>query len=260
MSTHSIQQTTTTTAPAPRDQVRAVPITAAFSWLKAGIEDFRCAPGRSLFYGALFAAACGATTALTLNLPWLTLGFLTGLLLMGPYLATGLYVAARQLEAGEPVSIRAALRLLRERSTNLALFAVILVVVMDAWVRVSSLLFAIHFGLFSPSIQGYLGLLSGQGDPWVLVYFVAMGALLAAAVFVTCAVAVPLMVDRDRNPIDAIGASIRAVRRNWPAMLVWAALIATLTGIGILTFFTALVVLFPVLGYATWHSYRALVE
>jgi uncharacterized membrane protein len=71
--------------------IRNVGIADPFRWIGAGIRDFRRAPGKSLLYGALFLAACLATYALTMSLPWFTLAFLTGLLLLGPYLATGLY-------------------------------------------------------------------------------------------------------------------------------------------------------------------------
>lgn len=240
--------------------IRNVGIADPFRWIGAGIRDFRRAPGKSLLYGALFLAACLATYALTLSLPWFTLAFLTGLLLLGPYLATGLYIAARQMEAGEPTSIHEAWRTLMARKTNLALFALFLGLVMAAWVRLSALLFAIKFDLFSPSIEGYLGILSGQGDPWVLAYFVGIGFILAATVFITSAVAVPMIVDRDAGPFAAIATSARAVTQNWPAMLIWAGLIVTLSAVGIATFFAGLVVLFPVLGYATWHSYRAMVD
>ncbi|WP_295399849.1 hypothetical protein [uncultured Thiocystis sp.] len=42
-------------------------------------------------------------------------------------------------------------------------------------------------------------------------------------------------------------------------MLLWAALIVLLGGIGLLTLFVGMILLFPVLGYATWHSDRRLV-
>jgi uncharacterized membrane protein len=41
-------------------------------------------------------------------------------------------------------------------------------------------------------------------------------------------------------------------------MALWAGLIATLTVLGIATSFVAMLVIFPVLGYATWHSYKRL--
>ncbi len=258
MSTHAIEGPARGTL--GTHGVRKVGVADPFRWIGAGIRDFRCAPGKSLLYGALFAAACWVTYALTLSLPWFTVAFLTGLLLIGPYLATGLYIAARQMQAGEPTSIRDAWRTLAARKTNLALFALFLALVMAAWVRLAALLFAVKFDLFSPSIEGYLGVLSGQADPVVLGYFAGIGFLLATTVFVTSAIAVPMIVDRDSSPFAAISASARSVRLNWAAMLVWAALIVVLSTIGIATFFIAFVVLFPVLGYATWHSYRAMVE
>jgi uncharacterized membrane protein len=89
--------------------------------------------------------------------------------------------------------------------------------------------------------------------------FVGIGSVLAITVFVTSAVSVPLIIDRDQDPLSAIRTSARAVGRNWPAMSLWAALIVILTAVGVATFGVGLVVLFPVLGYATWHSYRDLV-
>ena len=258
MNAHAIKHPTHDTRRGP--EVRAVGIAEPFRWIAAGVRDFRRTPGRSLLYGVLFAAVCLATYALTAALPWFTVAFLTGLLLIGPYLATGLYVAARQMESGESVSIRAAWQTLVARKTNLALFALFLALVMAAWVRLAALLFAIKFDLLSPSIEGYLGILSGQGDPAVVIYFVVIGFLLAATVFVTSALAVPMIVDRDSGPFTAIAASARAVAHNWPAMLVWAAIIVALTAVGIATFFAGFAVLFPVLGYATWHSYRAMAE
>jgi uncharacterized membrane protein len=43
-------------------------------------------------------------------------------------------------------------------------------------------------------------------------------------------------------------------------MLVWGALIALLTAIGFATAFIGLIVLMPLVGHATWHAYRALIE
>jgi uncharacterized membrane protein len=258
MTTETLHATPVSTTSA--SEIRSVRLGEPFAWLRAGWRDFAAAPGVSLLYGAIFALACLGLVALTRQLPWFTIAFLTGLLAMGPFLAAGLYTAARQLAAGEPVSVRAGLGLLRSRSTNLALFAVFLALIMAAWVRLSALLFAVKFGTFSPSIEGYLGVLGGSGgDPIVWAYFVSIGLALAGVVFVTSAVAIPLILDRDAGPITAMQTSARAVARNWPAMLVWAGLIVVLTTVGIASFFVAMLMIFPVLGYATWHSYRRLV-
>jgi len=240
------------------DQPR-VDLSEPLDWLTAGFGTFRAAPGASLFYGVLFSLACLAVLGLARELPGFAVAFLSGLLLVGQFLAAGLYTAARQLEAGSPVSIAAGVGLLLRRQVNLGLFAVLLAVIMLAWLRLSALLFDLQTGAAPPSMESYLGLFHGGGDPWVVFYFTGIGFLLAVTVFVISAVAIPLIVDRDAGPLAAVRTSARVVARNIPAMTIWAAFIVALTGIGILTFFVAMVVLFPVLGYATWHSYRGLV-
>ncbi|CRI65728.1 Integral membrane [Thiocapsa sp. KS1] len=239
--------------------IHRVDIAEPLDWLAAGLRTLAAAPAPSLLYGTLFTIACWVTLALTRALPWFTIAFFTGLLLLGPFLAAGLYVAARQQEAGEPVSVRAGFELVRERRTNLSLFALLLGLIAAAWVRLSALLFAVKFNTLSPSIEGYVGILSGNFDPVVMAFFFGIGFLLAAVVFTISAVAVPMILDRDVGPITAMQTSYRVVRSNLSAMTLWAALIVAVSGIGILTLFVGMIVLFPVLGYATWHSYRRLV-
>ncbi len=250
-SDHSLDSTAPTT--------RVVDIAEPLAWLANGAVTFARAPTHSLLYGALFALACWVTLWLTWSLPWFAIAFLTGLMLLGPFLASGLYSAARQQEAGQPVKIRAGLDLIWERRTNLSLFVLFLGLIAAAWVRLSALLFAIQFSTFSPSIESYRGLLQGDFDPMVGGLFVGVGLLLASAVFVTSAVAIPMILDRNAGPITAIQTSMRVFARNWPAMLLWAALIVAMTGIGILTGFIGMIAIFPWLGYATWHSYRDMV-
>jgi uncharacterized membrane protein len=54
-------------------------------------------------------------------------------------------------------------------------------------------------------------------------------------------------------------ASLWAVRLNWQPMALWAALIAGFMALGIVTIFVGLVVMFPLVGHATWHAYRDVV-
>jgi uncharacterized membrane protein len=241
-------------------EIAKVAVSAPFKWLGKGIKDFRQIPGLSLLYGLLFTGLCGGVYLLLSNAPWYAMAYLTGLVVLGPFLASGLYVASRDIEAGEIPSIDRSLRLLIQRKTYLALFSVILALVMAAWVRLSALLFAVKFNTLTPSMDAYIGMLTSP-EGWItLSYFVGIGFILAATVFVVSAVAIPLILDKDEDFITAIQTSYRVVMKNLPAMAVWAALIVVITAIGIATAFIGLAVLFPILGYATWHSYRATVK
>jgi uncharacterized membrane protein len=89
--------------------------------------------------------------------------------------------------------------------------------------------------------------------------YIGSGAVLAALVFSMSVVAVPLMIDRHASASDAIRASARASFANLPAMLLWSALIVAVTAIGFVTLLVGMVVVAPLLGYATWHAYRDLI-
>ncbi|MGY3459813.1 putative membrane protein [Bradyrhizobium sp. LM3.4] len=68
------------------------------------------------------------------------------------------------------------------------------------------------------------------------------------------------MLDRHATAIDAIRASLRAVAANPVAMAGWGLVVAALLVIGSLPLFVGLAVVLPVLGHATWHLYRRVVE
>ena len=56
--------------------------------------------------------------------------------------------------------------------------------------------------------------------------------------------------------VSACVSSIHAVLRNKSTMLLWGFLIAALTLIGFATAFLGLIIVMPVLAYASWHGYR----
>ena len=102
-------------------------------------------------------------------------------------------------------------------------------------------------------------MLAFENAEFVIAYLV-IGSGFAAFIFSISAVAVPLMLDRDKDAVSAMLLSLAAVAKNPLPMLVWAILIVTLAGIGFATAFIGLIVMIPILGHATWHAYRALVQ
>ena len=73
-------------------------------------------------------------------------------------------------------------------------------------------------------------------------------------------IALPLMLDRKTDAITAAIASLVACGRNPGPMLLWAACIVVLVGVGFANFFFGLIATMPLVGHATWHAYRDLVE
>jgi uncharacterized membrane protein len=73
-------------------------------------------------------------------------------------------------------------------------------------------------------------------------------------------VSFPLMLDRHAGAGDAMVTSLRAVARNPVPMAAWGLIVAVLLVLGSLPFFLGLAIVIPVLGHATWHLYRKVIE
>jgi uncharacterized membrane protein len=86
------------------------------------------------------------------------------------------------------------------------------------------------------------------------------GFVFATVVFVLSVVSFPMIVDRGVDVPTAIQTSIRAVMANPVAMGMWAFIVASALLLGSLPFFVGLSIVLPVLGHATWHLYRKVVE
>ena len=87
-----------------------------------------------------------------------------------------------------------------------------------------------------------------------------MGGVLAAPIFASSVVAMPLLLDRRASVLQAVLTSWRVVLANPGPMAVWAALIMLLVLVGFATAMLGLIVVVPVLGHASWHAYRSLVD
>ena len=90
--------------------------------------------------------------------------------------------------------------------------------------------------------------------------WLALGGVLAAPMFASSVVAMPLLLDRSIGVWAAVLTSWRAVMANPVPLALWAALISLLTLAGMVTAMLGLVVIVPWLGHASWHAYLDLVD
>lgn len=240
-------------------EVRHVGALAPFAWLAAGWGDFRRRPLPSLFYGVCFAVG-GWCLVFTFRQAYEYVSALvTGFFLVGPFLATGLYVLSRQREQGEPVLLRPSLVAWRPNASAIGIFAVVLAIVLLVWARASLIVFALFYTGEMPSVHGFLTQLVSVDNLEFLVAYFCVGGFFALLVFAISVVSLPMMLDRGTDGIVAVLTSLKAFGANVPAMIVWGLLISALVGAGFALALVGLVVAVPIVGHATWHAYRALV-
>ena len=243
----------------PFPPIRTVGPMAAFEWLAHGLRDMRRAPAASLAYGIVFALMGGLITLVFRNAYELTSALTAGFLLVGPFLATGLYDISRRLERDGSVRFADTTTAWRANLGAFSLFSLVLTIIALIWARASLVTFALFFSSGMPTLKSFMAqVVSVEHVDFLLTYF-AVGALFAGIVFAVSVVSVPMMLDRGTDTIVAALTSVRALFTNPLPLATWALLIVAIIGIGFATFFVGLVVAVPLIGHATWHAYRSLV-
>ncbi|KAB2970477.1 DUF2189 domain-containing protein [Zoogloea sp.] len=244
----------------PFPSIRSIGFGAPLRWIARGLADLKACPAASLFYGFCFTGMGLLVTFVFEHAYQYTSAVTTGFLLLAPFFAMGLYELSRRRERGEACALAPTLTVWRRNAGNIAVFAGVLTVIFLIWARASLVVFAMFYTQELPNLTGFLTqVLALENLEFLIVYF-AVGLVFALLVFAVSVVSIPLMLDRNQDAITSMLASIRALAENPLPLLFWAMLIVGATLLGFLSFHIGLAVLMPIVGHATWHAYRDLVE
>jgi uncharacterized membrane protein len=136
----------------------------------------------------------------------------------------------------------------------------LLCLLMLLWNRAAVLLYALFFGMRAfPGLHDIVPLLLDTPMGWALIAVGSLtGGLFAAFSFAISVFAIPRLLDEPVDALTAMGQSMALVWNNLPVMLVWAMIVVGLFALSVATGLVGLVVVFPVLGHATWHAYSTM--
>jgi len=231
-----------------------------YSWVRRGVDDFRHHPMLSLALGGGFLALCALVAHLSAIASWYTIGYLTVLLVLFPFMASCLYAVSRDIEAGVQPTLERAIGHVRHRASHIAMFSLALALVMVAWVRLSALAFVVIYTGTSITPASYLST-SSSPDGWMtMAFYTVVATGLGIILFVGSAVAIPKVFDGTADFITSIVASYRTALQHPLVVAKWAGIVLLFTAMALATGGIGLAVAFPILGYATWHSYRAIAQ
>ena len=240
----------------PIPRVRFVPAGAPLRWLATGWRDVTAHPRIAAFYGACFWAMAAILGVVFRYRPEWTMTLVSGCLLVGPFLAMGLYEVSRQLEQGAEPDLGASLTCWQRHVGSMALLVLVLVLLELVWGRASLVAFALFFDNGLPTTITVMEAVFNPRNWGFVAVYLAVGAVFAAAVFCFMVVTIPIILDRDTDAVTASLTSLFVVLNNLPAMLFWGALVTVLTLVALWPFALGIIVVGPWLGYATWHAYR----
>lgn len=233
--------------------------------LTQGIDDFAGMPSHAVFLCLIYPVIGVVLGTLTLGYQSLPLLFplASGFVLLGPVAAVGLYELSRRREQGLESAWSHAFDVLQSPSRGaIAMLGVMLVLVFGGWLVAAQTIYWFTFGdTVQHSIGGFLREVLMTPVGWTLIVIgMAVGFIFAVVTFTISVVAFPLLLDRPVGAADAMLTSVRAVAANPLTMAVWGFIVAAALVIGSLPAFIGLAVVVPILGHATWHLYRRVVD
>jgi uncharacterized membrane protein len=243
----------------PKTDARApVSLASPARWLALGWADLRRNPLPGLLHGLVLTAFGALLLWAAGEKFWLLAGAFSGFLIVAPILATGLYQVSRASESGRRADLGEVAWVWRSGDRRLVIFGLLLGLAGTGWVLTSAGLIT----LWSPQpihkpadFLRHVVLVRQIGlfEVWLL-----LGALLAAPVFASSVVALPMLLDTRASVMAAVRASWRAVANHPAPTAVWAVLIVLLVGLGMATALAGLIVIVPLVAHASWHAYRDL--
>lgn len=250
--------------------IKQVSAMQSLTWLARGWRDIWRCGAVSILHGVAVAAFGALLLVVAHDRFWLLAGAFSGFLVVAPVLATGLYALSRAIERGEPADMALLIRTWTHWGENrrsdpasywcLVRFGLLLALAGTGWVLTS----AAFVTLFAPvPINGpadFLRHIVIAPNNYVFELWLVLGGVLAAPMFASSVVSMPLLLDRHVSTMDAVLTSWRVVLDNPLPTALWAAVLMSLTLLGFATALLGLILVIPLLGHASWHAYRDLVD
>jgi uncharacterized membrane protein len=240
-------------------------------WLVLAWRDMARSGWISFAHGLAMALAGAVIVVLAHDRFWLLAGALSGFLVVAPVLATSLYALSRALEQGERADYRVVLKTWLNWQNNhfnkwgndywcMVQFGSLLALAATGWVLTSAALITLlaPVPIHTPLEFVHHVVLARQGFLFEL--WLALGGVMAAPMFASSVVAMPLLLDRRVTLMQAVLISWQTVLVNPIPMAFWAALIMGFTLLGLGSLLIGLIAVIPMLGHGSWHAYRALVD
>src|SRR5690348_5246282 len=248
----------------PQPVVRRIGLADLRDALARGAADFGACRSDVIFLCAFYPLAGLVLGRMVFGTQMLPLLFplVAGFALLGPLAAVGLLEMSRGRENGEAVTWATAFRVVRAPSfAAIVVLGLLLLAIFLLWMGAAALIYRFTLGPALPaSLGGFVHDAIATPHGWAMIGIgIGVGFLFAVLVLTISVVSFALLLDRDAGLDTAIATSIRVVTENPGVMAAWGVVIAAGLVIGSLPLLLGLVVVFPILGHATWHLYRKVV-
>ena len=244
----------------PQKTILPLGFAAPFRWLLLGWRDLTAHMGIGVFYGMCFWAMGLTLAAVFRARPEYVMSLVSGCLLLGPFLAMGLYEVSRRRERGLTPDLASSLTCWDSHLRSVGMLVLVLMVLELLWGRASLVVFAVFFNTGMPSTTGVLAAVFNPENWEFVAVYVVVGLVFASIVYAMSVVSIPMILDRDTDAISAAIASLQVVVENTAVMVLWGMILTTLVVVALVPWGLGLLLVGPWLGHSTWHAYRGSVR
>jgi len=251
--------------------IRTISVEQPLVWLALGWRDLMRSGWISALHGLVLSLIGGVIIAIAHERFWLLAGALSGFMVVAPVLATSLYALSRAIERHEKANFSVVLKTWLNWQNNhfnkwtqdywcMVQFGALLMLAATGWVLTSAALITLWAPAPIHTPIDFIQYVVLAHNGWLFEIWLGIGGIMAAPMFASSVIAMPMLLDRRVSLMQAILTSWQTILVNPVVMALWAALIMLLTLLGMLSMMLGLIILVPVLGHASWHAYRDLVD
>jgi uncharacterized membrane protein len=245
--------------------IRRIGITEIRDAIAKGIDDFAAFRDDVVLICVVYPIAGLILARLAFGYAMIPLLFplASGFALIGPFAGVMLYEMSRQRERGFQTTWADGFRLVQSPALGAILaLGLTLVALFLLWLGAAWGIYALTLGPEPPaSIVGFIGDVLTTARGWIMIVVgIAVGFVFAVVAMSISVVSFPLLIDRDVRLGTAVRTSLRTVIANPSGMALWGLVVAAGLVLGSIPIFLGLIVVMPVLGHATWHLYRRVLQ
>lgn len=241
-----------------------VPISQIGIWLRKGWEDMIKAPIITLFFGIVMMMFVQTILFAYSTEPVMLLKTITLFIMISPFLAIGLYYTAMKIEQHKAPHLYDAMTAWRFNITDIALYALSLGVIVAIWFRMMPLVIGlVNSGgllIVNPQ-QGLESFMFSDLGLQFIALFILGSSIVLLFIFAISVITIPILLkDKNVGAISAMVLSFQVFCENKKTMTTWALVILSMLIVGFLSFGIGMVLVLPLLGYASWHAFNDLIE
>jgi uncharacterized membrane protein len=238
------------------------PVLSISRWLAFGWSSFMKTKTISMLFSSFFCLIAGLLYWLLLRIDadLVIFPFIAGFFIVAPILIIGFQQVAGILERQQTPKFKDLIAIKGQQNKGIWFLIFILSLCYFIWITDALVIYGLYFGI-EPLPLDHVFIT----DPnlresllWFLLYSGLIGWITAVIGFLLGVFSIPLIIHQQLNFVEAVNISVKTVFQHKWLMVKWALTLVMIMSFTLVLALPLLIVVFPVLGYASYAVYADL--